>query len=301
MTLVGRHDLSRAGPVPRGQRGHATPSACRFALLRSTRSVKLPQKWAEVLAAERYEVIVAALRSAGIASTDDLAGRLDVSVETVRRDLVVLERRGALHRVHGGATALSSFAGSEAGFTDRAGLEVAAKQRIGRRAAQLVQPGHTVVFDVGTTVLAAARALPADITVTVATCSLLVAAELAERPNIEVLVSGGRLRAGDLALSNARAVEFFADLHADVALLGSGGVDADAGLTDFHLDEVATRQAIIAAAARSYVLAAASKLDRVAPYRVCGLRDITGVVTDAGPSAELGRALEQSGGAVVLA
>src|ERR1700750_2087974 len=82
-----------------------------------------------------------------------------------------------------------------------------AKDLIGRAAAGLVRPGQLIVIDVGTTA-APGGALPRDL---VATCSLLAAIELAERPNLEVLVCGGRLRGGDLALSNAMAQAFFAD------------------------------------------------------------------------------------------
>ena len=120
--------------------------------------------------------------------------------------------------------------------------------------------GQTLLLDVGTTVLEVARALPPDFRGTVATCSLLVAAELAGRRDVEVLVSGGRVRGGDLSLSNAQTVAFFADVRADLAFLGSGGVDAVAGLTDYHLDEVATRRTIIANAARAFIVADSGKL-----------------------------------------
>jgi DeoR/GlpR family transcriptional regulator of sugar metabolism len=156
-----------------------------------------------------------------------------------------------------------------------------------------------VVIDVGTTALEVARALPITFRGTVATCSLLVAAELAGRPTVEVLVSGGRVRAGDLACSNAQALSFFADLRPDVAFLGSGGVDTGTGLTDFHLDEVATRRIILANTARSYVLADSTKFGRVAPHRVCGLEEFDGLITDEMTSAPLRAAIERAGGVVV--
>ena len=251
-----------------------------------------------MLAAKRYELIGETLRAAGVISTEDLSRQLGVSVETVRRDLVALERRGALRRVHGGAAPLG---GEEGSFADRSSLAIQQKRTIGMLAADLVMPGQTIVLDVGTTCLEVARALSHDFRGTVATCSLLVAGELASRRDIEVLVSGGRLRGGDLSMSNAQTVSFFSDLRADVAFLGSGGVDAGAGLTDFHLDEVATRRVMIANAARSYVLADSSKLGRVAPHRVCGLGDVAGVITDAEMAGPLAVAIHGSGGTVIAA
>jgi DeoR family fructose operon transcriptional repressor len=265
----------------------------------STCSVRIPQDGFGVLAAERHGHILGALRGARVVRTEDLAHQLDVSLETVRRDLVVMEQRGALRRVRGGATGQATFAGQEPTFEDRSSLASAGKQSIGRLAAAMVSPGQTVILDVGTTALEVARALPADFTGTVATCSLPVAAELASRRSVEVLVSGGRLRSGDLSLSNAQAVAFFADLHADIAFLGSGGLHPTAGLTDFHVDEIATRRVILRHSAQAWILADSSKFGVAAPHRVCGLDELHGLVTDCRPPAELASALERSGATVV--
>jgi DeoR family transcriptional regulator, fructose operon transcriptional repressor len=254
-----------------------------------------------MLAAERHRRISDELQDRRIVRTEDFAKLLGVSVETVRRDLVVLERRGSLVRVHGGATSTAGRVGEEASYAERSASDHEAKVAIGRAAADLVLPGQTVIIDVGTTAVEVARTLPESYHGIVATCSLLAATELAGRPGIEVLVSGGRLRAGDLACSNAQAVAFFSDIHADVAFLGSGGVDAAAGLTDFHLDEVASRRVIAANTLRSYVLADAGKFGRVAPHRVCGLDEVDGVITNEAPPQTLRAAIERTGGVVVVA
>ncbi len=254
-----------------------------------------------MLPAERHQRIAAAVSSGRVVSTEELAQLLKVSAETIRRDLVVLENRGALRRVHGGAASGLALRSEEPPFAQRAGLRSEAKAAIGRAAAALLAPGDTVVIDVGTSALEVARAIPPDFRGVVATCSLLAAAELATRPGVEVLVSGGRVRAGDLACSNAQAIEFFADLRPSVAFLGSGGVDAEDGLTDFHLDEVATRRVIIERAARSYVLADATKFGRTAPYRVCGLSALTGVITNEEPPQEVRSAIDEAGAVLIAA
>jgi DeoR/GlpR family transcriptional regulator of sugar metabolism len=252
-----------------------------------------------MLPAERHARITDAVRSARVVSTEELAALTGASAETIRRDLMALELQGALKRVHGGATSALATSSEEAPFQERSSANQDAKAAIGRAAAELVRPGQTVILDVGTTALEVARALPGSFRGTVATCSLLVAAELAGRSGVEVLVSGGRVRVGDLACSNAQTAAFFADLHADVAFLGSGGVDATAGLTDFHLDEVATRRVILTNAVRSYVLVDSSKFGRVAPHHVCGLEALTGLVTDTRPGSPLARAVERAGGVIV--
>lgn len=248
-----------------------------------------------MLAIERHARLLDVVEARRIVSTEDLASALAVSAETVRRDLVQLGREGVVRRVRGGAAARGAQVSAEAAFEDRSDLAVDAKVAIGRTAAALVSTGQTIVLDVGTTVLQVARSLPDTFTGTVATCSLLVAAELAGRAGVEVLVCGGRVRRGDLAVAGAQAVRFFTDLHPDVAFLGCGGVDAEAGLTDFYLDEADTRRVIIANAAKSYVLADASKLARVTPHRVCALDELTGLVTEQAPPAALRRAARSAG------
>ncbi|MER5358476.1 DeoR/GlpR family DNA-binding transcription regulator [Streptomyces sp. NPDC002785] len=253
-----------------------------------------------MLAAERHRRIVAELARLTFVTTDDLTTLLGVSHETVRRDLALLEQRGELARVHGGATTRQASVGEEAPFTERSGAQAAQKEAIGRAAAALIKPHQTVIIDVGTTALEVARALPADHTGVIATPSLLVAAEASTRPGTEVLVSGGRLRAGDLACSNAQAMEFFNNLRADVAFIGSGGV-APYGLTDYHLDEVATKRAILVGTTTSYVLADSSKFGRTAAHRVCGLDGFDTLITDQAADTELRTALTRAGATTLVA
>jgi DeoR family fructose operon transcriptional repressor len=249
-----------------------------------------------VLAAERRARIVDSLRGARTVSTEKLAIVLDVSPETIRRDLAVLEDQGLLFRVHGGAAVPDSrAAGTEASFPERERTRQDAKRRIAARAASLLVDGQTVMIDVGTTALAVARAIPASWTGTVATCSLLVAVELGNRPDVEVLVCGGRVRAGDLTLSNHLAREFFAELHPDIAFLGSGGVDAAAGLTDYYLDEIDVRRAVIRNARQSWILADATKLGRVAQHAVAPLAAMSGLITDEKPDERLALAISEHG------
>jgi DeoR/GlpR family transcriptional regulator of sugar metabolism len=224
-----------------------------------------------------------------------------VSAETVRRDLALLEEKGALRRVHGGAAPVESRRVIEPSYTERSMIRHQAKAQLARLAAGLLEDGQTVVIDIGTTAVAVAQAIPRSFTGTVVTPSLPVAVELADRAGVEVLLAGGRVRPGDLACSSAHAKAFFADIYADIALLGSGGVHAEAGLTDFHLDEIDVRRTIIANSARSYILADSSKVGQVAPYRVCPLRAVTGLITDTDTDAGVSAAFAETGGVVLSA
>jgi DeoR family fructose operon transcriptional repressor len=254
-----------------------------------------------MLPVERHEAIVEAVSTAQAVSTDELVRRLGVSAETVRRDLALLEERGAIRRVHGGAASVADRRVIEPSYSERSIIRHEAKAQLARVAVQLLQNGQTVVIDIGTTAVAVAQAIPRGFSGTIVTPSLPVAVELAGRPGIDVLVAGGRVRAGDLACSNAHTKAFFTDIYADIALLGSGGVHAQAGLTDFYLDEIDVRRTIIANSARSYILADSSKIGQVAPYRVCDLGAVDGLITDENPSPTVAAAIEETGGVVLSA
>ncbi|MFI6284788.1 DeoR/GlpR family DNA-binding transcription regulator [Streptomyces sp. NPDC051018] len=256
-----------------------------------------------MLPAERHRRISAVVDRVGTISTEDLADQLNVSAETVRRDLGQMEKRGALRRVRGGAASLAvvGVGGEEAPYADRSASRTDAKAAIGVIAAGLVRPGMTVVIDVGTTADQIARALPLDFRGTVATPSLIVAGIVSALPHAAVLLPGGRLRGGDLVCSGPQTVGFFAEVYPDLAFLGSGGIDPSAGVTDFHFEEIATKKQILANSARTYVVADGSKWGRVAAHGVCAAGDCTGVITDTSADSDLIAAVRETGCEVLVA
>jgi DeoR/GlpR family transcriptional regulator of sugar metabolism/amino acid transporter len=245
-----------------------------------------------MLPTQRRQAILAEVRQARAVSAEDLARRYGVSLETIRRDLRGLRDRGLLERVYGGALSVRS---TEGDFATRSTLHAARKQAIAELAATLVEPEDTLVIDIGTTALEVARALPESFRGRVLTNSVPAAMALADREEIQLLLCGGQVRHGDAACFGAQAEAFFADFYADKAFLGSGGVHAQAGLTDYHPPEVTTRRTIIAHAAASYVLADSSKLGAIALHRVCPLSRVTAVLTDHQASAEATDALVSAG------
>jgi DeoR family transcriptional regulator, fructose operon transcriptional repressor len=230
---------------------------------------------------QRRQAILAEVRKTSAVSADDLALTFGVSVETIRRDLRGLRDLGLLERVYGGALSVQTTEGS---FAVRSTRHHEHKQAIAHLAATLVEPDDTIVIDIGTTALEVARALPLSFRGRVLTNSVPAAMELSARAEIELLLCGGQVRAGDAACYGAQAGEFFREFYADKAFLGSGGVHAEAGLTDYHPHEVDTRRMIIAHSGASYVLADSSKLGAIATRRVCPLSQITAVLTDSGDS-----------------
>src|SRR3954451_21124228 len=147
----------------------------------------------------------------------DVAAELGVTEDSVRRDLRELAAGGLCQRVYGGALPVSP---ALADYGTRRGLAVGHKARVARRAVELIGPGATVILDGGTTTLAIAQALPADLRATVVTHSPTVAAALVEHPTVEVFVLGGRLFKPSAVTCGAAPAQA---VHADLFFLGVTG------------------------------------------------------------------------------
>ncbi|HEY4457205.1 MAG TPA: DeoR family transcriptional regulator, partial [Pseudonocardiaceae bacterium] len=168
-----------------------------------------------------------------------------------------------------------------ADYATRQAVATDSKQRVAAAAAALVNPGGTVLLDGGTTALAVAKALPADLTATVITHSPTVAAALVDHPTVEVFILGGRLFKHSAVACGAAAVEAARAVMAEIFLLGVTGVHHDAGLTTGDADEAAMKRALAARAADTYVLASSEKIGAASPFTVLPLAEVSGIITDA--------------------
>ena len=240
-----------------------------------------------MLAAQRKDLILATLRSEGRVVAKDLAAQLDLSEDTIRRDLRELAADGLLHRVHGGALPASP---AVADFSVRTGIGQGAKVEVGRLAAGLVRPGQTVAVDGGTTALQLARQLPRGLEATVVTHSPTIAVELATHPSVEVIIVGGRLFKHSVVASGAAAHEAIGRISADVFFLGVTGIHPTAGLTTGDADEAAIKRAWSQRSAETYVLGSGEKIGAASAFEVVPLAAVTAVLTD---SAAPARGIEE--------
>lgn len=253
-----------------------------------------------MLAAERRARIVDLVRARSTMTNEDLVAELGVSIETVRRDLERLHQDGAVRRVRGGAVRMHTSLPVEPSFPARSDIAAGEKLAIGEHARSLLDGDQLVFIDIGTTAVAVARALVGFFQGTVVTPSMRVAEILSESAGVEVLVPGGRVRAGDMSISGPSARAFLQDINPDVAFIGTGGVDFQAGVTDFELVEVDVKHVVIEHSDRSYALADSSKFAVRAPYRVCDLGDVTAVLTDPEVDDAERAAVEGAGGTVLI-
>lgn len=251
-------------------------------------------------APERHQQILARARSEGRVDVASLAIELDVTPETVRRDLTALERHGLVRRVHGGAIPVERL-GFEPGIADREGVLSGEKERIAKAALDELPDGGAIILDAGTTTVRLAELLPSDRELTVVTHALPVATVLATRQGMTLHLVGGTVRGRTLAAVGTWALRDLSDIHADVAFLGTNGISVEHGLTTPDLAEAAVKRALVAAARRTVVLADHTKVGRADFVHVAPIGAVDTLITDAGVDAELAEELESVGLRVVRA
>ena len=231
------------------------------------------------LAAVRHKEVLAELHRRGQVSATALADRFGVTHETVRKDLIQLQERGLLRRVHGGAVPLESLAQETPVAARTAGA--AQKARIARAAQRFVPDSGVLLLDSGSTTAAFADALEAGAGLLVITNSLPIAASLLPRVR-RLSMLGGRVRPETEATVDHWALRALATVRADVAVLGTNAFSTAYGLGTPDEAEAAVKAAMVESARLRVLLADSSKFGRESVFRYAALSDLDVVVTDDG-------------------
>jgi len=238
-------------------------------------------------------------RKEGRVVVEDLAERLAVTQQTIRRDLSELADAGKLERVHGGAIYPSGV--TNIGYEDRRALNAPAKAGIARACALAIPNGASLFLNIGTSTEAVARALINHTNVMVVTNNMNVANILVRNHACEIIVTGGVLRRSDGGLVGNMTMRTIEQFKFDIAVIGCSGVDEDGDLLDFDVQEVGVSQTIIERARKVFLVMDHSKIGRSAPARIASLRAVDRCITDRALPARLARICADFGTEVVIA
>ncbi|MFZ5826037.1 MAG: DeoR/GlpR family DNA-binding transcription regulator [Bacillota bacterium] len=213
-----------------------------------------------MLAATRRMRISQMIAEDGQVQVSELAKQLQVSDETIRRDLMELEQQGILQRNYGGA--ILTHLGQETlpPLEARQSVHQREKALIGRLAATLVGEGQVAILDAGSTTRQVARFLRTVPHLTVITNDLTIADELRSAKGIQVMVTGGYLKPRSRSLIGPEAVAAVRRYHADIAIIGATGISLERGMTASDIFEAEIKSAILQSARRRVVVADHSKL-----------------------------------------
>jgi DeoR/GlpR family transcriptional regulator of sugar metabolism/transposase len=251
-----------------------------------------------VLAAERRDLLLARLRRDGKLVARDLAAELGLSDDSVRRDLRELAAAGLCQRVYGGALPVSPALGT---ITARTEIAPDSKRRVAAAAARLITPGSTVILDGGTTALEVVAALPPDLDARIITHSATTAVAVANHPTVTGFLLGGELQKQGVSALGVTTAEAAGSITAGLALLTIPGVHPQEGFTTGTPDDAALKRILASRAADTYVMTSIEKLGTVCAWKVTGLADVAGIITDAAPDHPTIQRLRQQGVTIVQA
>ena len=242
---------------------------------------------------DRQAKIANIIRQRHRVTVNELAESLNVSRETIRRDLSALAQVGKVQKFHGGASLPTTI--GEGSFRDRMGNNVTEKVQVAAEAVKLVSPGETILIDTGSTTVYFAEKLVELSDLTVVTNSAEIARIISlSSMNPRVFLLGGQFNGdnrqtfGNFAISQVR---FFRAHH---AILTIGALDAKTGVMDFCIEEAQIAQAMIEQADSLTIIADSSKFEQIASFKVCDLDQVTNLVCDQYPSDKIKAALLQA-------
>lgn len=250
--------------------------------------------------ATRQAKIADIIRQQKRATVNELAELLNISRETIRRDLTALAKSGKVQKFHGGASIGSTF--EEGPFSERMGENVGAKTKIAATASQIISPGETILIDTGSTSVFFAEKLAEIPNLTVITNSSEIARIISSfSNNSTVYLLGGqysscnRQTVGNLVVSQ---IQLFRAHH---AILTIGAIDGQTGIMDYSIEEAQIAQAMIAQAGSLTVIADSSKFDRIASFKVCGLEQVNCLISEKLPPEHIKYFLDQANVTTVTA
>jgi DeoR/GlpR family transcriptional regulator of sugar metabolism len=229
-----------------------------------------------MLKKERHDFIMRQINLHNRVLSSDLIQMLNVSEDTVRRDLQELYENSQLFKVHGGALSKSY----QSSFDDTSVYAKDAKIIIAKKAISLIKDGMVILTGGGTTLIELAKQLPQTLQATFFTISPFVAIELAKYPKIEVILIGGLFSKNSQVTYGGHVITQLADIRADLCLLGTSALHPIDGLTDTDWEINQLKKAMLSAAKKTAILCISEKLNIVLRLKVSGLENISYLVTE---------------------
>ena len=245
-----------------------------------------------MLKEERLNYIVNEVKIRNRVLLIDIAKKLDVSEDTIRRDLNYLDEQGKVKKVHGGAISNSYHV-----YTYREDQIYAheSKSIIATKAHQLLKDNAVLLMSGGTTNLEVARLLPSTIRLTVFTPSLPIAMQLLEQPQVETIFIGGKLSKDAQIAIGGDAIRTLSQLKADLCFMGTGNLDLDTGLTEFDWEVVQLKKAMIESSKKMVVLTISEKINSSQRFNICPTISIHTLITELEPTHSILKPFAEKG------
>jgi len=236
-----------------------------------------------MLKRERQLKIIDKVRDNRKVTSVFLAKELNVSEDTIRRDLNELAGKGLITKVHGGAVIsiqkLYQY-NEDIIFNREKKTEVALK------AVPLIKDGMVIIMSGGTTNLVLAKLFPKDIKATIYTYSLPIAMQLTEHPLIEIIFIGGQIQKNSMVTTGVDVIQFLSKIKANICFMGVSGLSIEHGITDEGYEVSLIKKAMISSSEKIVYLVTSDKLNIRLSFNVCNLKEIDIAISDLDPTAD---------------
>lgn len=237
-----------------------------------------------MLKEERQQTILSEVELHNRVLLTDIAETLDVSIDTIRRDVKELDSENKLRKVHGGAISLGFITNST---RNNNVYKLEEKIEIAEKAVTLLHDGSVIFVDGGTTCLELARLIPIELELTCFTHSIPVAMELLTKPNVTVILVGGQVSKESQIAIGANAIHNLSEIKVDYSFIGTGYVDSFYGLTEFDWEIVQVKKAVIKCSKKTVLLSISEKLNSQHRFKTCDINAINTMITELEPENEL--------------
>ena len=239
---------------------------------------------------ERRDSIIQIIQKNGKVRVDTLSDKFDVSSVTIRNDLDFLEKKGIVHRTHGGALLRKSVY-EDPSLEEKQQLYRKEKQRIGEKAVELIKDGDSIMLDSGTTAMEIAQRLNGKKNLTVMTNAINLALKLGNLESMSVMLTGGLLRKESFSLVGPEAEATISNYYFDKLFLGVDGLDINFGLTTPNPMEAQLNRIMVERAQQVIAITDSSKFGRHSFSYICDVDVISTLITDTNISVEFEREL----------
>lgn len=252
-----------------------------------------------MLPSERQKKILDLLLTKEVVTISELITEFNISIETVRRDLAILEKQGSIQKVYGGAKIKESTF-SEPTMESRMVNRLLQKESIGKKCCEFINDGDCIFIDSGSTTYHIAKHLTNKKNLTIITNSIPVVNELMNT-DFEIIIIGGKLRHNERSVVTYDYIFDFSQLNIQKSFICAGGITVENGVSDFNMQEAVTRKIIIERSKEVFVAADSSKFDRDVTISIAALNKINYIITDSNLSKNTGNSFKKTATKLILA
>lgn len=231
-----------------------------------------------MLPSKRQNKIIEMVLNKDVVTIPEFVEKFNISVETIRRDLNILEKMGKIEKVYGGAKFKDNLL-SEPAMDKRMISNLLEKEAIGKKCADLINDGDCIFIDSGSTTFHIAKYLSNKKKLTIITNSIPVINELLNK-DFEIIIIGGKIRHEEHSIVTFDYIFNFSQLNIHKSFICAGGISLKNGISDYDMQEAVTRKAIIERSSKIYIAADSSKFMKNAPINIIPISQVNAIISD---------------------